>query len=166
MNQLLLQLEKEPGNIEALREVFRLAPSAGGLSPSRYTPLVGRDADLSQLEGAWSQARHGAPRIVSVSGDAGIGKSRLLRELHARVGDEGWIECRCLEQNQASPLRPLVELLERLEGPIELTLERCGMDLEQNVPLFRDLLGAERERTVSREAAARVHRPAAGHPRF
>ena len=45
------------------------------------TPLVGRDADLSQLDRVLTQAEEGAGSIVLVSGEAGIGKTRLCAEL-------------------------------------------------------------------------------------
>lgn len=45
------------------------------------TPLVGRDAELDMLRRRWSQVRDGEMRSVLLSGEAGIGKSRLLRAL-------------------------------------------------------------------------------------
>jgi class 3 adenylate cyclase len=45
------------------------------------TPLVGRDPEVQQLLSAWEKARQGQGQVVSVVGEAGIGKSRLLHEL-------------------------------------------------------------------------------------
>jgi len=45
------------------------------------TPLVGRDADLRQLSGVLMRAEEGAGSIVLISGEAGIGKTRLCTEL-------------------------------------------------------------------------------------
>src|SRR5919108_5034672 len=49
--------------------------------------LLGRDAELAQLVGAMQRARSGAGGIVLVSGDAGVGKSRLIAELVGREAD-------------------------------------------------------------------------------
>jgi class 3 adenylate cyclase/tetratricopeptide (TPR) repeat protein len=64
-----------------------LAPRAGPASPSRrFPPLVARDRELAALLAAASRAGDGAgPVLVTVVGDAGIGKSRLLAELADRL---------------------------------------------------------------------------------
>jgi TOMM system kinase/cyclase fusion protein len=125
-----------------LGRVFRLEPRALATPEgSRRSPLVGRDSELAQLESARVQAQAGAPRVVLITGEAGIGKSRLLRELHDRAAGPLWLECRCIEENQANPLRPVVELLERLDEPLPALLERLGLDPAENVPLLLDLLG-------------------------
>jgi tetratricopeptide (TPR) repeat protein len=64
-----------------------LAPRAGPASPSRrFPPLVARDRELAALLAAAGRARDGAgPVLVTVVGDAGIGKSRLLAELADRL---------------------------------------------------------------------------------
>jgi DNA-binding CsgD family transcriptional regulator len=50
--------------------------------------FIGRQAELDQLEAAWRQAVRGEPRLVLIGGDAGIGKTRLLREYLARPAAE------------------------------------------------------------------------------
>lgn len=47
--------------------------------------FVGREGEIASLADAYFDARAGAARMVVVAGEAGIGKSRLVRELAARV---------------------------------------------------------------------------------
>jgi TOMM system kinase/cyclase fusion protein len=126
--------------------VFRLTgpqrqPAALDTIPLvRETPLVGRANQLRELVAAWRQAQAGRARVVFIRGEPGIGKSRLLRELRREVEAGGWLECRCLEENQGTPLRPVVDLLSRIDEPIESLLSRNGFDLAETLPLFTDLL--------------------------
>lgn len=48
-------------------------------------PVIGREAELDQLETAWALARQGQPQIVTIEGVAGVGKSRLVGEIMARA---------------------------------------------------------------------------------
>src|SRR5215475_9778655 len=59
-------------------------PGATGL-----TPLVGRDAELTLLMERWAQSQDGLGQVVLLSGEAGIGKSRLVEALRQRLGSEG-----------------------------------------------------------------------------
>jgi TOMM system kinase/cyclase fusion protein len=104
---------------------FRLSRAgAATLEPLAIaeTPLLGRTGELAQLLDAWNASRGGTPRHVLVTGDAGIGKSRLLRELRRKASDQVWLECRCAPEHSDSPLRPVVELLSGLRQPLESLL--------------------------------------------
>ena len=61
------------------------------------TPLVGREHEVGLLRERWAQSRDGLGQVVLLSGEAGIGKSRLVRVLTERVADEGapWLTLRC-----------------------------------------------------------------------
>jgi class 3 adenylate cyclase len=76
-----------PGAREPLAAWPALAPRTGPASPSRrFPPLVARDRELAELLAAARRARAGdGPVLVTVVGDAGIGKSRLLAELADRL---------------------------------------------------------------------------------
>jgi hypothetical protein len=61
------------------------------------TPLVGREEELRVWQWRWTQAKEGAGQVVLLSGEAGIGKSRLVQALKEQVWAEGAtrIEFRC-----------------------------------------------------------------------
>ena len=85
-------------------------------------PLVGRVEELGLLHDVWKQVCEGRGRVVLVSGDAGIGKSRLVQALVSRLGDEphAHLEFRCSANYANSPLYPVVALL-----PAVLTWSRA-----------------------------------------
>ena len=78
--------------------------------------LVGRDQELTLLESKVDLARHGAGQVVFVSGEAGIGKSRLILELRRRLADVQWLEGHCASYLRNSPYLPFVDVLKRAFG--------------------------------------------------
>ncbi len=80
------------------------------------TPLVGRTEELELLRRRWEQAKQGAGQVVLLSGEPGVGKSRLVQELKEHVNAEGTpcIEFRCSSYHQNSALYPIIEHLQRL----------------------------------------------------
>ncbi|OLT42745.1 hypothetical protein BJF85_22095 [Saccharomonospora sp. CUA-673] len=82
-------------------------------------PLIGRDAELTQLERAHQRARDGEAGGVVVAGDAGVGKTRLLAEFTERAAASGAsvLTGRCLDlQSGGLPYLPIVEALGLLAG--------------------------------------------------
>ena len=82
---------------------------------SGTTPLVGRDAEQTLLLSEWRQAKAGEGRVVLISGEPGIGKSRLVAELAQRLEAEPYIRLRyfCSPHHQNSALYPFIAQLER-----------------------------------------------------
>jgi class 3 adenylate cyclase/predicted ATPase len=80
------------------------------------TPLVGRAEELELLQRRWHLAKAGAGQVVLLSGEPGIGKSRLVQELAEQLAHEGAtrIEFRCSPYHQNSALYPIIDHLQRL----------------------------------------------------
>jgi class 3 adenylate cyclase/predicted ATPase len=85
---------------------------------SDATPLVGRDEELELMLRRWEQAKTGEGRVVLLSGEPGIGKSRLTAALSDKVADEPHTRLRwfCSPHHQDSALYPTIARLERAAG--------------------------------------------------
>ena len=85
---------------------------------SGTTPLVGRDEELDLLLRRWEQAKSGEGRVALVSGEPGIGKSRLTAALSQRIETEPHTRIRyfCSPHDQDSALSPFIGRLERDAG--------------------------------------------------
>ena len=79
------------------------------------TPLVGRQAELDCLHRFWRTTRAGESQLAVVSAEAGMGKSRLVREFRRQLvqSDAHVLECRCRADASASPFLTLAEALRR-----------------------------------------------------
>ena len=127
--------------------------AAGGAG---LTPLVGREQEVALLRERWVQVKEGMGQVVLLSGEAGIGKSRLVQVLTEQVASEpqAWLTpCQCSPYHQHSALYPIIELLERValrferEESREQKLRKLegfvvqyGLPLAEAVPLFAALL--------------------------
>ncbi|HUC57530.1 MAG TPA: ATP-binding protein, partial [Streptosporangiaceae bacterium] len=83
--------------------------------------LVGRDAELSRLLALLDAAAGSQPVVTLISGDAGVGKTRLVSELAARARDRGFtvLSGRCAEIGGAVPYLPLADALrDATTGPM------------------------------------------------
>jgi class 3 adenylate cyclase/tetratricopeptide (TPR) repeat protein len=81
------------------------------------SPFIGRQPECEAIKNALNAARSGASAIVLVYGDAGVGKSRLLREIRASNADEiTWLEGRCFSSTQTLSYAPILDLLRRHMG--------------------------------------------------
>jgi predicted ATPase len=82
------------------------------------TPLVGREEELDLLQRRWLRAGSGEGQMVLLSGDPGIGKSRLIVELEQRIAAETHVCLRyfCSPHYQDSPLRPIIARWEQAAG--------------------------------------------------
>ena len=85
---------------------------------SETTPLVGRDEEVELLLRRWEQTKMGEGRVVLISGEPGIGKSRLTAALHERIQTLPHTRWRyfCSPHHQDSALYPFIIQLERAAG--------------------------------------------------
>jgi hypothetical protein len=85
---------------------------------SGTTPLVGRDEEVELLTRRWQQAKSGEGRVVLISGEPGIGKSRLTVALSEHIEAEPHTRLRyfCSPHHQDSALYPFIAQLERAAG--------------------------------------------------
>jgi hypothetical protein len=102
------------------QRVWRVAGESGVVSRfealrSEATPLVGRDEELDLLLRRWQRAKAGEGRVVLLSGEPGIGKSRLSAALSQRIEPEPHTRLRyfCSPYHQDSALYPFIVQLER-----------------------------------------------------
>ena len=125
-------------------------------SSTGWTPLVGREQEIGVLLERWAQVKDGLGQVVLLSGEAGIGKSRLVQVLTDQVAAEprAWLTpCQCSPYYQNTALYPLIDLLERVAlrfdreespqqkvGKLEGFLVQYGLPLAEAVPLFAALL--------------------------
>jgi predicted ATPase len=88
------------------------------LHTSDLTPLVGREEELELLLRRWSRAKSGEGQVVLISGEAGIGKSRLTAALLERLAGEPHTRLRnfCSPQHTDSAFYPIISQLERAAG--------------------------------------------------
>jgi len=84
------------------------------LHAARLSPLIGRQEELELLQRRWAQAKDGQGRVVLISGEPGIGKSRLLAALDEQLQGEAPTRLRyfCSPHHQDSPLHPVISQLE------------------------------------------------------
>jgi class 3 adenylate cyclase/predicted ATPase len=121
------------------------------------SPLVGRAEELGLLLQRWQQAIAGEGQAVLVSGEPGIGKSRLIAELQERLGTEPHTVLRyfCSPFHVNSALYPVIKHLERAAGlrhedstdtkldKLEVMLHQVISDISELSPLFAELLSID-----------------------
>jgi class 3 adenylate cyclase/tetratricopeptide (TPR) repeat protein len=110
-----LEVKGRSAKVRAWR-LLELASEQEPLGPS--TPFVGRERELDQLRAALAASRDDRVcRLCTIVGPAGIGKTRLARELLAEVGDSATVAVgRCLSYGEAITYHALVEIVKELAG--------------------------------------------------
>ncbi len=122
------------------------------------TPMVGRVHEVATLIERFGEVKAGRGQVVSISGDAGIGKSRLLLEFRRRLAEAGlavtWLEGQCISFGQSIPYLPLLDQLrenfgiEEFDGEpeiiakIEHGMRRMGQ-IDPYIPYVRYLLSVD-----------------------
>ena len=137
---------------------FRANATLRGV-PGLSSPLVGREHELARLHRCGEELGRGRGQIVSITGEAGIGKSRLKNELRDHPPPQvRWLEGRCQAFTQNSGYAPLVQILRVIfqltgtEAPpvartkLRVTLRSLvGEKFDQAHPAVAQILGMEGE---------------------
>jgi class 3 adenylate cyclase/tetratricopeptide (TPR) repeat protein len=122
------------------------------------TPRVGRDRELTTLLDLFQQAKAGHGQVVSITGEACIGKSRLVLECRRALAAAGepitWLEGQCLSFGQAIPFLPVIDQLRANFGieegdgepeiiaKVEDRMRRMGA-IDVHIPAIRYLLAVD-----------------------
>ena len=127
-----LQLKGKSEPVAAWRLVTVHAEAAA-FTRHLESPLVGRDDELNRMLESFEQSRDGRrPGLCTVLGMPGVGKSRLVAELGARVGGEATVVVgRCLSYGEGITFWPLVEIVHELERLFPLPELLAERPLEQ-----------------------------------
>jgi len=136
-----LALRGLPEPVEAFRVDGRVAGRGDALGRMDHTtPLVGRVTELAALDDAWRQVLDGRGGGVVLTGEPGVGKTRLVAQVRDRVRDDDplWLETSCARYTRLSVLRPIVELVEAELGPV------TGDDPHAWIARLRDELDEDR----------------------
>jgi class 3 adenylate cyclase/tetratricopeptide (TPR) repeat protein len=118
------------------------------------TPLIGRDEEIDLLMRRWEGAKRGEGSVVLISGEPGIGKSRIAQTIVDRLSNEPHTRLRyfCSPHHQDSAFHPSIMQLERAAGfrrddtdeqrldKLEAVLTQGTNDLSEVLPLLADLL--------------------------
>lgn len=120
----------------------------------RLTPVVGRDEELGMLLRRWKLAMDGEGQAVLLSGEAGVGKSRILRALQDALAESlpNRVLCYCSPYQQSSAFQPVIEQLERAAriragqtpreklDSLENVLAGLGLKVDETAWVFAEFL--------------------------
>lgn len=123
------------------------------------TRLVGREHELGLLRERWDLAKAGEGQIVLLSGEAGIGKSRMLQDFRKKIGNDRRFNLyyQCSPHHSNSAFYPVIQRLQRAAGisnqdssdakldKLEALLGRTDADINAIMPLFAALLSVPGE---------------------
>ncbi|MGI9334690.1 MAG: ATP-binding protein, partial [Gammaproteobacteria bacterium] len=130
----------------------RFAARVGGLSP-----LVGRDQEIGLIADRWNTAKACDGQVVYLTGEAGIGKSRIIEAFRVAIADElhETLLLQCSSYFSKSTLYPFIDQLERASGidrtedraasfeKLETLLSAANLDLQSCIPPIANLLSLE-----------------------
>ena len=133
--------------IEPLSEGFeRVKAAIEGLAPvprtvtPDQTPYVGREVELARMRALVERVRGGAGAAILIAGEAGVGKTRLAREIANEVQRLGFgvLRGHCLDMDGAPPYQPLIEQIEQVARNVSAAELR--QTLGENAPEMAKLM--------------------------
>jgi class 3 adenylate cyclase/tetratricopeptide (TPR) repeat protein len=116
LDPIAVKGKSQPVSVFALQRA-RLRPIARIERTGVATTLVGRTSELAILRAIGHGVRVGHGRILTIAGEAGIGKSRLMAEWRRELGDDvRWLEGRAVVHAETLAYGPFIDLIRRLAG--------------------------------------------------
>jgi tetratricopeptide (TPR) repeat protein len=131
-----------------LTDVLAVAsPGARSAQPSHLkeprwlTPLIGREAELSRLRGAFEDALSSKSSVAAVQGEAGVGKTRLMQELAISVQEKGAVVLVGRAGEEKIPYGPWIDFLRGYVGQIpgEMLRRMLGDSVSEFTRLIPDI---------------------------
>jgi len=161
-----LQLKGKQLEVHAY-ELVGESPAGEGRPPAHEAPLVGRERELALLETVYDRvATDGHPHLVTVYGDPGVGKSRLIAEFGALAAGRDVppvvVRGRCLPHDEGVPYWPLAEILKGHAGVLDSDPPRLA--LQKVEVLGKELLSPELSPDPHRATAALAFSVGLHHP--
>ena len=135
-------------------ELYRVRQTAETHAPryarSEAVPFVNRVPEMRELREIWMSVTRGATRSVTLRGEAGIGKSRLLRQFRESLEGQphAWMEMVCSPFATNTPFAPVLGFVSQgMQSPeetlarLQSSLAEAGLELEQALPAVTEMLG-------------------------
>jgi class 3 adenylate cyclase/tetratricopeptide (TPR) repeat protein len=115
LGELQVKGKKEPVITHTLKRARSIRTLMDIVAEKELSPLIGRSEEFNRLHRLWELCKKGNGQVVFIVGEAGIGKSRLIFELHRALSAEKvtWLEGRCAPYGRNIPFSPLIDLLRR-----------------------------------------------------
>ena len=150
------------GIVEPVRtwRIEGLARAQGRFEAARglhLTSFIGREEEVGMVVRRWEQACDGEGQVVTLCGEPGIGKSRILHELQSRLADTQYqtVRYQCSPYHTNAPLHPFAEQLERMaalardDAPeakcdkLEAVMAASGKEVTVMMPLLAPVLSLD-----------------------
>ncbi|MDQ5852904.1 MAG: AAA family ATPase [Chloroflexota bacterium] len=116
LDPIMIRGKREPVPVFELQRAKLFPGKVRGLK-ELSSALIGREREMAQLGAIMQDLEAGRGRVVTIAGEAGIGKSRLIAEWHATIGDRArWLEGRAFAHTTALAYGPFLDLFRRYAG--------------------------------------------------
>jgi class 3 adenylate cyclase len=159
--RLFVVEDRGPQMLKGVREavtLYRVMRPSGvrsrlDVAAGRLTRFVGREVELATLVDRWERAQDGEGQNVLVLGEAGVGKSRLVYQLHEHLAavPHTWLECGATPYTEGTPFHPVIALVSQGLGfaPEDAAAQKLGklerglreLASVETVALLADFLG-------------------------
>ena len=168
VGERLIKGKSEPPRVFELNEAtgeisrFDIAVHRG------LTPLTGRARELKTLEKCWEEARAGNLLIVNITGEAGIGKSRLVFEFRQALAVDAAFCGHCTPSGRAIPFKPFISIVrtafsigerdsaQEVREKLRQGLAALSLNIEETLPYLVNLLGHGSEDDAVHHLASEV----------